>query len=177
MNLLNGYPYFNDTSCILLLQCLVLHGICSILEIYFPETLQDAEEVSQVDRKTLLYSDSIRIRLKEELLEVHRTSVSRLRSWRKNKAFSEVWPQVDEMMQLLIIPKVFLHNGTGQTFLYEDHLDTPRSSSSESSPTPDQDTYNLAFKVEQFQLKRYQTIQKWLHHFYPDKKYMKNFSH
>src|SRR5699024_5112420 len=114
----------------------------------------------QVDRKTLLYSDSIRIRLKEELLEVHRTSVARLRSWRKNKAFSEVWPQVDEMMQLLTIPKNLLHNGNGQQFYYEDHLDTPRSSSSENSPASDPDMYNITFKVEQFQMKRYQTIQK-----------------
>lgn len=96
-----NFIYF---SCLFLLQSLVLHGTCAILETFFVgwencQIIQDQtiESKSSISLKT---EDIIRKKLKIELDTLLCSSKNRLRSWKKSKSFQEFSSHIDTMLDL-----------------------------------------------------------------------------
>lgn len=145
------------------MECLVSHGTCSLLETFFPES---ELEVSTNSNTSMLYSDSIRLKLKNDIIELQKNSSNRLKGWRKDKSFHDVWIYIDEFAELTNFTKA----------------KTNFSQFSPDSDSIDDEDSNQQLITEQhwnqltrFQSTRIESIQNWLLIFNSDKNFVKGF--
>lgn len=146
------------------MECLVAHGTCALLETFF-ENLEDLDS-----SKSALYSDSIRSRLGKEISDLQKSSISRLKSWRKDKSFVDIWTYIDDLFQLVDSGEI---KNNSADFLDSQSFDDTDSLSNSLTDGIKQTKHWT--RVAQFQSKRFESIQNWLLTFYSDKGFMKAF--
>lgn len=110
-------------SCLFLVECLALHGACTILETYFPEVVEYYEHADQVslssnDSETGLtspesparassmpsvYTDTLKMKMRAQLVTLYKAAETMLKTtMRKDKSFADLWPLVDQMFALFV---------------------------------------------------------------------------
>ena len=240
-----GWFFFRSTKqssnwCLFLMECLTLHGISTLLELYYPETIISTyENMFQQQQQTtlangtklsdrlirsssndsltssggspsrstteynspnsstsnsnsLLYSESIRIKLRTELIEQFRQSYNRLRKqWKRDKSFQDIWIHIDEINNLFSEQLDRLGKQMDsihrtwhlQTTSGVDDSELETLSNDERIPvsnnvTEQQQQQQSNMIREQFtklQRKRFNLIQSWISTFYSDKNYINAF--
>nr|XP_027198097.1 uncharacterized protein LOC113792408 [Dermatophagoides pteronyssinus] len=109
-----------SNQCLFILQSLILHGLCTMMETFFPEfdyhpqssssTATTTSVIDQDDHQSsptkMLNVDQIRQRLQSELTELIRQSHQRLRNWRKNKSYQDLWLLIDKLIDYTKWPMI-----------------------------------------------------------------------
>ncbi|KAI2800207.1 Ectopic P granules protein 5 [Blomia tropicalis] len=240
-----GWFFFRSTKqssnwCLFLMECLTLHGISTLLELYYPETIISTyENMFQQQQQTtlangtklsdrlirsssndsltssggspsrstteynspnsstsnsnsLLYSESIRIKLRTEFIEQFRQSYNRLmKQWKRDKSFQDIWIHIDEINNLFSEQLDRLGKQMDsihrtwhlQTTSGVDDSELETLSNDERIPvsnnvTEQQQQQQSNMIREQFtklQRKRFNLIQSWISTFYSDKNYINAF--
>lgn len=215
--------YYFICRCLFLLETLVLHGACSLLELFYTDNLaveysaifgtssfsssstsaspsrsssndsltqsQQSSPSSSKSKSTSTpsYSDSIRSKLKADLKELLKSSSTRLlKTWKKDKSFSDIWPYIDqfasiytqqlEMLNKALATEAFNNRSTSP---YDSDLDSLDAMTLSKSPSPSSDAHQKRrVLIKQFQLLgriRAELIQSWLETLFTDKKFIKSF--
>lgn len=209
--------------CLFLLETLVLHGVCSLLELFYSDnlaaeysaifgtsspassssappsrsssndSLTQSQQSSPSSSKsknvstTPSYSDSIRSKLKADLKELLKSSSTRLlKTWKKDKSFSDIWPYIDQFasiytQQLETLSKALATEAFNNrsSSPYDSDLDSLEAMAISKSANLSSDAQQKRrVLLKQFQLLgriRAELIQSWLETLFTDKKFIKSF--
>ena len=84
-----------------------------------PTKMVNSNTVSNSANSSMLYSDSIRHKLKTELLDQLNSAYVRLfKTWKRDKSFADIWPQIDQISILYNVQLESLANSFGQHQAY-----------------------------------------------------------